>query len=97
PPRLWRRLAARAVAESATGPVHLNLPFREPLVPPPGQIPAAEAAPSQAVTSGRLLPNQAQVASLASALQRTQRPLVVAGALRDGERLAPALARLGIP
>src|SRR5438046_2305226 len=95
--RLWRRLAARAVAESATGPVHLNLPFREPLVPPPGQIPAAEAAPSQAVTSGRLLPNQAQVASLASALQRTQRPLVVAGALRDGERLAPALARLGLP
>ena len=95
--RLWRRLAVRAVAESAAGPVHLNLPFREPLVPPPGQIPAAEAAPSQAVTSGRLLPNQGQVASLASALQRAQRPLVVAGAQRDGERLAPALGRLGIP
>ena len=96
-PRLWRRLAARAVAEAATGPVHLNLPFREPLVPPPGQIPSAEAAPAQAVTTGRLLPNQAQVASLASALQRAQHPLVVAGALRDGERLAPALHRLGLP
>ena len=95
--RLWRRLAARAVAESAAGPVHLNLPFREPLVPPPGQVPSAEAGPTQAVTSGRLLPNQAQVASLASALQRSQRPLVVAGALRDGERLAPALQRLGMP
>src|SRR5207249_3606968 len=95
--RLWRRLAARAVAESAAGPVHLNLPFREPLVPPPGQIPSAEAAPAQAVTTGRLLPNQAQVASLASALQRAQHPLVVAGALRDGERLAPALHRLGLP
>ncbi|HEY3084461.1 MAG TPA: 2-succinyl-5-enolpyruvyl-6-hydroxy-3-cyclohexene-1-carboxylic-acid synthase [Candidatus Dormibacteraeota bacterium] len=96
-PRLWRRLAARAVAEAANGPVHLNLPFREPLVPPPGQIPTAQAAPTQAITSGRLQPNQAQVASLASALQRAQRPLVVAGAMRDGERLAPALQRLGVP
>jgi 2-succinyl-5-enolpyruvyl-6-hydroxy-3-cyclohexene-1-carboxylate synthase len=96
-PRLWRRLAARAVAEAATGPVHLNLPFREPLVPPPGQIPTAQTAPVQAITGGRLLPNQAQVASLASALQRAQRPLVVAGAMRDGERLAPALQRLGLP
>jgi len=96
-PRLWRSLAARAVAEAATGPVHLNLPFREPLVPPPGQIPTAEPAHSQAVTTGRLLPNQAQVASLASALQRAQRPLVVAGEMRDGERLAPALKRLGLP
>ena len=95
--RLWRRLAARAVAEAASGPVHLNLPFREPLVPPPGQIPAAEAAPGQAVTGGRLLPSQAQVASLASALQRAQRPLVVVGEMRDGERLAPALHRLGLP
>ncbi len=95
--RLWRRLAARAVAEAATGPVHLNLPFREPLVPPPGEVPAAQAAPAQSVTGGRLLPNQAQVASLASALQRAQRPLIVAGSLRDGERLAPALLRLGVP
>src|SRR5216683_4788052 len=95
--RTWRRLAARAVAEAANGPVHLNLPFREPLVPPPGKPPAAEPAPAQAVTSGRLLPSQAQVASLASALQRAQRPLIVAGELRDGESLAPALHRLGLP
>jgi 2-succinyl-5-enolpyruvyl-6-hydroxy-3-cyclohexene-1-carboxylate synthase len=95
--RLWRRVAARAVAESAAGPVHLNLPFREPLVGPPGQVPVAESAPAQAATGGRLLPNQAQVAALASALQRSQRPLVVAGELRDGDRLAPALQRLGLP
>jgi 2-succinyl-5-enolpyruvyl-6-hydroxy-3-cyclohexene-1-carboxylate synthase len=95
--RLWRQLAARAVAESVTGPVHLNLPFREPLVGPPGQIPAAVPGPPQAATGGRLLPSQAQVASLASALQRSQRPLVVAGGLRDGDRLAPALQRLGLP
>ena len=76
--RAWRRLAARAVAEAATGPVHVNLPFREPLVPPPGEIPVADGASGQSVLDGRLLPSQAQVASLASALQRSQRPLVVA-------------------
>jgi len=95
--RVWRRLAARAVAEAAGGPVHLNLPFREPLVPPPGEIPVAEPVPPQSLTSGRLLPSQAQLASLASALQRSQRPLVVVGEMRDGERLAPALHRLGVP
>ncbi|HKW07614.1 MAG TPA: 2-succinyl-5-enolpyruvyl-6-hydroxy-3-cyclohexene-1-carboxylic-acid synthase [Candidatus Dormibacteraeota bacterium] len=95
--RAWRRLAVRAVAEAATGPVHLNLPFREPLVSPPGRIPVAEGAPAQAATAGRLLPSQAQVAALASAVQRSQRPLVVAGSMRDGERLAPVLHRLGLP
>lgn len=96
-PRMWRHLAARAVAEASAGPVHLNLPFRDPLVPPPGRVPAAQPAPGQSITAGRLLPSQAQVASLSSALQRAQRPLVVAGAMRDGERLAPALHRLGLP
>ena len=95
--RFWRRLAVRAVAEAAHGPVHINLPFREPLVPPPGQVPIAEGAPAQSVTGGRLLPSQAQVASLASALQRSQRPLVIAGAMRDGDRLAAATHRLGLP
>jgi len=95
--RMWRRLAARAVAEAAGGPVHLNLPFREPLVPPPGQVPSAEGEAGQTATSGRLLPTPAQLATLASALQRARRPLVVAGEMRDGERLAPALTRLGLP
>jgi 2-succinyl-5-enolpyruvyl-6-hydroxy-3-cyclohexene-1-carboxylate synthase len=95
--RMWRRLAARAVAEAAGGPVHLNLPFREPLVPPPGQVPSAQGEAGQTATSGRLLPTPAQLATLASALQRARRPLVVAGEMRDGERLAPALTRLGLP
>jgi 2-succinyl-5-enolpyruvyl-6-hydroxy-3-cyclohexene-1-carboxylate synthase len=93
----WRRIAARAYAEAATGPVHLNLPFREPLVPPPGRPPVALSAPTQSITQGRLLPSQNQVATLASALQRAQRPLVVAGEMRDGDRLSAALNRLGVP
>ena len=96
-PRVWRRLAARAYAEAATGPVHVNLPFREPLVPEPGHQPSPAGTPGQAITRGRALPTPAQVASLATALQRAQRPLVVAGEMRDGERLAPSLHRLGLP
>ncbi len=95
--RLWRGLASRAFAEAATGPVHLNLPFREPLVPPVGQIPTPLGTAGQSVSTGRTLPSTSQVAALASALQRAQRPLVVAGEMRDGERLASALHRLGVP
>jgi len=95
--RVWRRLAARAYAEAATGPVHVNLPFREPLVPEPGHIASAVGTAGQSISVGRALPSPAQVASLAMALQRAQRPLVVAGEMRDGDRLAPALHRLGLP
>src|SRR6202521_3477338 len=95
--RLWRRLAARACAEAASGPVHINLPFREPLVPPPGEVPGALGAPGQTVIVGRTLPTPGQVTTLASALQRAKRPLVVAGEMRDGDRLPPALNRLGVP
>lgn len=48
----WRRLAATAWSKSASGPVHLNLPFREPLVGVPLALPepvdfeiAMDAAP----------------------------------------------------
>jgi 2-succinyl-5-enolpyruvyl-6-hydroxy-3-cyclohexene-1-carboxylate synthase len=95
--RLWRRLAARACAEAAAGPVHLNMPFREPLVPPPGQVPSPAAEAHQSVSSGVLMPTADQVASLARALQQSQRPLVVAGEMRDGARLATGLSHLGVP
>jgi 2-succinyl-5-enolpyruvyl-6-hydroxy-3-cyclohexene-1-carboxylate synthase len=38
-PPSWRTTAATALTEAATGPVHLNLPFREPLVAEPGVLP----------------------------------------------------------
>ena len=95
--RMWRRLAARAVAEAGGGPVHLNLPFREPLVPPPGQVPVPLGDAPQAISRGVMLPTAGQVAAVARALQAAQRPLVVAGEMRDGIRLARGLSRLGVP
>ena len=95
--RLWRRLAARAYAEALHGPVHLNLPFREPLVPPPGQVPTPMGESPQSMTAGRLMPTSGQIASVASALRTAKRPLVVAGEMRDGARLAAGLNRLGVP
>ena len=95
--RLWRRLAARAYAEALSGPVHLNLPFREPLVPPPGQVPVPIGESPQSMTAGRLTPTSEQVASIASALRNAKRPLVIAGEMRDGARLAAGLNRLGVP
>ena len=49
----WRSLARRAVASSTgtlPGPVHLNLPFREPLLGRAGDLPpATDAVPARAV------------------------------------------------
>ncbi len=37
-PSTWRPLAQRVFSTAETGPVHLNLPFREPLVGEPGEL-----------------------------------------------------------
>src|SRR5205085_3959997 len=66
-------------------------------VPPPGQVPVPIGDAPQAITRGLLLPTADQVATVARALQASQRPLVVAGEMRDGMRLARGLSRLGVP
>jgi 2-succinyl-5-enolpyruvyl-6-hydroxy-3-cyclohexene-1-carboxylate synthase len=38
-PASWRPLAQRAFSAAESGPVHLNLPFREPLVGEPDELP----------------------------------------------------------
>ena len=105
-PTRWRRLAARALAEASggpAGPVHLNLPFREPLTPAPGSVPAAvpaAGAPAR-VRHPATPPDEATVGDLASMLGAARRPLVVAGELRGGAELrAPldaVLRRLDAP
>jgi 2-succinyl-5-enolpyruvyl-6-hydroxy-3-cyclohexene-1-carboxylate synthase len=83
---MWRSLAARAIAEATgppAGPVQLNLPLREPLVPTgealvdaPGR---ADGRPWTDVTSPRRLPDDATVARLADLVTATPRGILVAG------------------
>lgn len=88
-PSRWRRLAARALAEATgppAGPVHLNLPFREPLTPPPGEEPQALPAGADPlrVRRGYRLPDESLVGELAQHLSSARRPLLVAGEMREG-------------
>jgi 2-succinyl-5-enolpyruvyl-6-hydroxy-3-cyclohexene-1-carboxylate synthase len=82
----WRSTAARAVAESVgppAGPVHLNLAFREPLVPTgaplvdaPGR---ADGRPWTTVTRPTRAPDEVTVARVAEAVRAHPRGLIVAG------------------
>ena len=82
----WRSVAARAVAAASgppAGPVHLNLAFREPLLPsgaevalPPGR---ADGAPWVATASRRPRPDPDDVDRLALLVAATTRGIVVAG------------------
>ena len=83
---VWRSLACRAVAESLgppAGPVHLNLPFREPLVPTglpfvdaPGR---PEGRPWTVSSPATRMPAPADVARLAELVRAHPRGLLVAG------------------
>ncbi len=100
----WRALGARAVAESLGPPpmpVHLNLPFREPLVPRGQRVdlgPGTEGRPG-----GRPWPTrrrrppppdpQVEAARLAAEMEVAERGVVLAGSLRVPAGPIPELAR----
>lgn len=101
----WRATAARAVLEAtgatgaAPGPVHLDLPFREPLVGEPGPLPPARPGdrPRLRRPAGDGAPCAADVDALAAAVAG-RRVLVVAGAGVGDPLPVLALAeRLGWP
>jgi 2-succinyl-5-enolpyruvyl-6-hydroxy-3-cyclohexene-1-carboxylate synthase len=91
-----RSIAGRAVAtavEGPTGPVHLNAPFREPLVPDGSLAPeAGERAHATLVPGIRTLAADA-LAGLAERLRGSPRGLIVVGP-QDDPALPAALARL---
>ncbi len=101
-----RTLACRAAAAAAgppAGPVHVNCPFREPLLAAPmSDAPRPDGAPWTRVGARLLAPAPAAVAEAAAALARAHRPLLVCGPLDDPdpalpEAVAALAAALGAP
>ncbi len=101
----WRSVGARAAATAAgsargapAGPVHLNFPFREPLVPE-GDLARGSTSPADATVAtdsdrrGLAAASPADVDAIAASLARARRPLLVCGPA-DDPALPPALASL---
>ena len=114
--RYARTLAARAISTAVTtpvGPVHLNFPFREPLVPAPIQPPAGLSdedalawtgkpggTPWVSVAHSIHAVDDATVGGLAERLRGSERPLIVCGPQHDTALAAPLAklaASLGAP
>jgi len=101
--RYARAVACRAAATaraSVPGPVHINFPFREPLipvVPPPGLSEGAaegdSRAPYVAVQQVLRRPHPAELVPLAAELRAAARGIIVCGP-QDGPRFPEAVARL---
>jgi 2-succinyl-5-enolpyruvyl-6-hydroxy-3-cyclohexene-1-carboxylate synthase len=102
--RRVRALAARMLAAAAgaagggPGPVHVNLPLREPLVAPgpPPALPAGrgDATPWVRRHGALGVPQEPAVVALAGLLLRHPRAVVVAGRHEEDPTLGPALAAL---
>jgi 2-succinyl-5-enolpyruvyl-6-hydroxy-3-cyclohexene-1-carboxylate synthase len=105
-----RSIAGRAVAtamEGPAGPVHLNVPFREPLLPDGSLLDArglqrdgTQPRPFTAALAGRRALEPAALAELAGRLRAVERGLIVAGPDDDmglPEALATLAAATGYP
>ena len=101
-----RSVAGRAVASAVAGPagpVHLNVPFREPLLPDgplgpvdgggPAAMPSTAQPPFTGVIAGRAMLDDALIEGLATLFARSVRGLIVAGP-EDDPDLPAALAGL---
>jgi 2-succinyl-5-enolpyruvyl-6-hydroxy-3-cyclohexene-1-carboxylate synthase len=97
-----RSVAGRAVATAAegpAGPVHVNVPFREPLLPIGGLAPAVapladtSPLPFTAALAGRRVLAPDALRALAGRLHAVERGLILAGA-DDDPALPAALAAL---
>jgi 2-succinyl-5-enolpyruvyl-6-hydroxy-3-cyclohexene-1-carboxylate synthase len=100
--QLVASFASRAVAEAQAdppGPVHLNWPFREPLIPEPTSA-SLSISTSVTVSQGRRAPSPELIDRLRDELAQQPRGLIVCGPQDDPElrTAVTALARrLGYP
>lgn len=102
--RSWRSLAAEAVARAwgePSGPVHLNLPFAEPLVPLGAAVdlgatprPGRGGGPPRAALPST--PDPGVVEELAALIGKTERGLVLAGGLPSPRDAGGASAIAGL-
>jgi 2-succinyl-5-enolpyruvyl-6-hydroxy-3-cyclohexene-1-carboxylate synthase len=99
PDTTWyvQRIASQAVDLAQgwePGPVHVNVPLREPLYPPPGHRPAPLAAPPLQVMAAAPTLHEDAWAPLLAQWQGFQRKLIVAGQHPPDSPLFDALSKL---
>lgn len=77
------RAAATACADDA-GPVHVNFPFREPLIPTERQsLPVDRTGRSVSIVQSPRQPDPADLADLAAELRAVERGLIICGPQED--------------
>ena len=104
-PRYWRSIACRAFAEAvggSCGPVHLNVPMREPLVPDGDGYPYDISGRSDGkrwtrVSRAQPAPSSDVATSFADAIASTERGLVVVGDGPYVPEVADFAERCGYP
>jgi 2-succinyl-5-enolpyruvyl-6-hydroxy-3-cyclohexene-1-carboxylate synthase len=91
-PSSWRPLAQRAFAATGAGPVHLNLPFREPLLGEVGEVPEPIGPPLP-------VPRGIAMSGPIDAELDRQRGVIVVGGRSsiDSRAIDELAARLGWP
>ena len=78
--RSYAERAVRVALGPLPGPVHLNVPFEEPLLPPAGARSAtASASQRREATVPIAAPSAHHIAAAAAAIRGARRPLIVAG------------------